>query len=116
MAVVAQSCTQGYPQLSLPACMVRSPGFCLPTLLTVAQDECFERGGCGVNPGCPCPENLKGWCEMSEYGPNSSFSRWGSCVVGHCPNDGDITSEFFCVLAGMVADEGRSHDGVCFPV
>lgn len=61
------------------------------TFLTTAKDQCFQTGGCG---GCPCANNLKGWCEISSgEGPDSWFARWGQCVLGACSDDGDITSE-----------------------
>ncbi|KAH6644431.1 hypothetical protein C7974DRAFT_20834 [Boeremia exigua] len=80
--VMAQiGCRMGSPQLSLPSCM----------------DQCFLTGGCGS--GCPCPQNLKGWCEMSEDGPDSWFSRWGTCVLKDCSDDGDLTNLMMLFVA-----------------
>ena len=31
-------------------------------------------------------------------GPDSWFSRWDKCVVGNCPDDGDITSELVTLI------------------
>ncbi|KAF1354142.1 hypothetical protein EJ07DRAFT_158758 [Lizonia empirigonia] len=80
LAVAQQTCVAANPSLSLPSCMV----------LIATQDDCFRTNGCNSD-ACPCPDNLKGWCEMSKEGPASWFSRWGFCVSIDCPDDGDIT-------------------------
>lgn len=90
LALAQDNCKKSSPEIALPSCMVSFVCFWPIMYLTNPQDKCFQTDGCG---SCPCPNNLKGWCEMSSEGPSSWFARWGQCVLGDCPDDGDITSE-----------------------
>lgn len=86
----------------------------LPMLISLEEEGCWQVDECS-NGRCPCPQNLKGWCEMNGgiQGADSWFSRWDTCVVRNCPDDGDITSELLpCTAEGSRTDDGRSHVAV----
>ncbi|KAF1925855.1 uncharacterized protein M421DRAFT_7618 [Didymella exigua CBS 183.55] len=100
LAIAQTDCKKSSPEFSLPSCM----------------EKCFLTGGCG---GCPCANNLKGWCEISSgEGPDSWFARWGQCVLGACPDDGDITNLMLLYVAQCDDTVGGplNNDTVPYPL